>query len=329
MIEKKYDVIALGECLVDFLTESKPQDSSLNLKGNPGGAPANVLAGLSKLEKKTAFIGKVGRDIFGRFLVNAISSVGVDVSGMIMSEDYLTTLAMVALDDSADREFSFYRDNTADVMLQTSEIDYEKIRQSRIFHFGSVSMTTDPARTATFEALKYAMNNNILISCDVNLRRFLWPNLDDARLNIMNSLEFVDILKLSEEELFFLTDAISKDDIEEKMRFLQNRFEFTYFAVTRGDKGSIVLYRDTFYKAGTYDLQKVDTTGAGDAYFAATLNKLLEVENEIDGMSEAYVRLISDYSNAAGSLATSVYGAIPAMPTHQEIEECIRTIPRL
>ncbi|NLL91144.1 MAG: carbohydrate kinase, partial [Ruminococcaceae bacterium] len=164
MIEKKYDVIALGECLVDFLTESKPQDSSLNLKGNPGGAPANVLAGLSKLEKKTAFIGKVGRDIFGRFLVNAISSVGVDVSGMIMSEDYLTTLAMVALDDSADREFSFYRDNTADVMLQTSEIDYEKIRQSRIFHFGSVSMTTDPARTATFEALKYAMNNNILIS---------------------------------------------------------------------------------------------------------------------------------------------------------------------
>ena len=330
MIEKiKYDVTALGECLVDFISDLNPLDSQQSMVGNPGGAPANVMAGLSILGKKSAFIGKVGLDIFGRFLRNAISSVGVDVSSMIMSDEYLTTLAMVALDDSSDREFSFYRNQTADVMLQPSEIDYEKIRQSRIFHFGSVSMTCDPARTATLVSLQYAKKHNVLVSCDVNLRQPLWADLKEAKLNITNSLQFVDILKLSEEELRFLTDDSGVSDIEENMRYLQEKFKFTYFTVTRGSRGSVVLYKNYYYKGKAYDLHKVDTTGAGDAYFAATLSKLLEAENGFDTMSDTYVKMILDYSNAAGSLATSMYGAIPAMPTDQQIENCMRTVPRL
>lgn len=323
MQTKGYDITAIGECLIDF-TSRDADTGALFYKGNAGGAPANVLACAAKMGRRTAIFSKVGQDRFGDFLEETLSSTGIDTSGLIKSTDYPTTLAFVSLDPTGNRSFRFYRKGTADIHLTADEVDMKKLSDTRIFHFGSVSMTAEPFRSTTFAAAEKAGTAGAKISFDPNLRELMWDSLQDAKEQILQGIAFADYVKLSEEELIFLTDGI---DLRQRMLSLFHKNHMSLLIVTLGPGGCICLYKDNFYDSYAYDVPCVDTTGAGDAFWGMALHVILE-HNSGEWNQDGIVNLLR-LANAAGSLTTTRKGAIAGIPTLQEIQHCISHVPLL
>lgn len=306
-----YDIVAVGECLIDFAI--MPSSGPIELKGNPGGAPANVLAAAAKLGRSTAFIGKVGGDYFGNVLRESLVKAGIDTSCLISAKEP-TTLAIVSIDESGERSFSFYRDNTADIDLTEADLDRELLTNTRIFHFGSVSMTAEPARSATLQAAKLAKEAGAVISFDPNLRPMLWKSLDEAKEQIEEGLQIADLVKVNGEEACFLTGV---EDPAEAGRSLMAKYGMKLLAVTLDSAGCVLFSDGKEVCHPGYKADCIDSTGAGDAFWGAALTFILE--NGTGALSE-----LAKTANAAGALTTEKLGAIPALPTREDIEQRIK-----
>lgn len=316
-----FDVVALGETLIDFTPGGANAQGAQLFACNPGGAPANVLAMNARLGGKTAFIGKVGKDNFGDFLRNTMRQSGIDTAGLVADEKLHTTLAFVHLDEKGDRSFTFYRDLGADVMLQSHEVRRDIIDDCRIFHFGAVSLTADPCRTATMEAARYAKAQGKLISFDPNFRPLLWGDPTLAAIWTRRGVQLADLLKVSEEELHLITGTADPQTGAEKLLAMGP----SLVLVSMGEKGAYYRNRVCSGMVPAFAVNTVDTTGAGDAFLGAVHYQLRgKTAAELAQLPGEQLHEIVRFANAAGSLATTAGGAIPAMPTLQAIEECLR-----
>ncbi|MBQ7160524.1 MAG: carbohydrate kinase [Clostridia bacterium] len=322
-MSKTYDVIALGEALIDFTPAGLSAKGLPLYEANPGGAPANVLACVNKLGGRACFIGKVGDDAHGRFLTDNMARYGVDLAGLRIDREIPTTLAFVTLDEKGDRSFSFYRKPGADLMLRESELDACLLCDCRIFHFGSVSLTADPARTATFVAAREAKRDGAMISFDPNYRPLLWESEDAAVMQMKRGAEIADIVKVSDNELVMLTGT---DDLSRGADALLD-MGATLALVSMGAGGSYIATRKYAVRLPTYDVATVDTTGAGDAFLGCILKAVCDMTlDEIADLDPFALQDILDRANACGSLTTTKTGAAPALPADEEIEECRKTV---
>ncbi|MGN0483248.1 MAG: PfkB family carbohydrate kinase [Lachnospiraceae bacterium] len=316
---KTFDVVALGELLIDFTENGESGQGNLLLEANPGGAPCNVLAMLNRLGKKTAFIGKVGKDSFGEMLTEIVRQSGTDVTNLVSDEKVHTTLAFVHTMPDGDRDFSFYRNPGADMMLRKDEIKEEIIRSGKIFHFGTLSSTHEEVREATRYAIDVAKENGLLISFDPNLREPLWDSLEDARREIAYGMSKCDILKISDNEMEFMTGT---DDYTEGVRILRQSYDIPLILVTCGKDGSRAYYKDLIVEAAPF-LQKgtIETTGAGDTFEGCVLSYVLD--KGLNDLTEENLREMLMFANAGASIITTRKGALKVMPTEQEIRELI------
>jgi fructokinase len=319
---KNYDVTALGELLIDFTENgSSPQGNPL-LEANPGGAPCNVLAMLNKLGHKTAFIGKVGKDMFGDQLETALKEVGIATDGLIKDESVHTTLAFVHTYADGDRDFSFYRKPGADMMLSETEVDPELIAQSRIFHFGTLSMTDEVCRQATKKALDIAAASGDVITFDPNLREPLWDSLDEAKAQVAYGMSRCHMLKISDNEIRWFT---GKEDFDEGVACIRRQFpEISLILVTLGKDGSLGFSRShrAFVKGFERD-DTIETTGAGDTFCGSVIHYLLEKGLDEDGirdLKEEELEEMLTFANAAASIITTRKGALRVMPEKAEIK---------
>lgn len=315
MAEKTIDVTALGELLIDFTENGTSAQGNPILEVNPGGAPCNVLAMLQKLGKQTAFIGKVGDDMFGRQLTDAVSSVGVDTRALLVDKEVHTTLAFVHTYPDGDRDFSFYRNPGADMMLTKEDVDEDLIRSSRIFHFGTLSSTHEGVREATRYAIDVAKEAGDLISFDPNLRPPLWSSLDDAKKEIEYGLGKCDILKISDNEVEFL---FGTTDYDLGAKLLKEKYNIPLILITLGPDGSRAYYKDMRVEVAPF-LQDntIETTGAGDTFCASSLNYVLE--HGLDHLTEENLKELLTFANAAASLITTKKGALKVMPEKEEV----------
>jgi len=321
-----FDVVAIGELLIDFTPSGTNQRGDLIFARNPGGAPANVLAANSRIGGKTAFIGKIGEDSFGIYLRDVLNGIGISTEGLVTSKTVNTTLAFVQFDEKGDRSFIFYRKPGADIMLETNDVKESHIADSRIFHFGSVSLTDEPSRSATMHAVCLAKKKGCIISYDPNYRLTLWDNLENAKKQMLMGLTFADIVKVSEEEMILLTGE--KDLV--KGSLLLAKEGAALILISLGDKGA-------FYRRGvlygimpTYNVKTIDTNGAGDAFLGAIHYQLRRKQlSEIRNIGKAELEEIVSFANAAGSLTTTKSGAITALPSLEEIKECMHNVPLL
>ncbi|GAE88349.1 carbohydrate kinase family protein [Acetivibrio straminisolvens] len=315
------DVIAVGELLIDFLPAGTNENGLPLFSSNPGGAPANVLAMLSKLGAKTAFIGKVGKDGFGQFLKATLDNAGIDTTNLLMSSKEMTTLAFVHLDKKGDRSFSFYRKHCADVSLDVGEINKDLLKTCRFLHFGAVSLTDEPSRTATLEAARIAKEAGAIISYDPNYRPALWSDEQEACKYMLKAMEYADLVKVSEDELFLLTQ--SRDFFQGAGKLLGLGPSVIF--VTCGEKGSYVFTKACHACHGGYNVKTVDTTGAGDAFVGAMLWQLkdMSLEEISKTCSQQWENFLA-FSNAAGAIVTTKKGAIPAMPDLGTIDTFVR-----
>lgn len=320
-----YDVTGLGELLIDFTPAGNSSAGNVLFERNPGGAPPNVLAAIARLGGRGAFIGKVGADQFGHFLKRVLDENNIESGGLVFSPDENTTLAFVHLDDKGDRSFSFYRKPGADTTLQPGEVDLELIRQSGIFHFGSLTLTAEPARSATLRALEYAKQQGKIVSYDPNWRPPLWESEAAAKAGMLLGLRFADIVKVSEEELGFLT---GEKDLEKGSALLFDS-GIRLVVVTLGPKGCFYRCAEGTGRLPTYDVKVVDTTGAGDAFFGGLLYSISKLGKKLEEVSLDEVAEMVDFSNAVGALCTTKRGGIPAMPYPEEVERCRKQVPRL
>ncbi|MBU3105460.1 carbohydrate kinase family protein [Clostridium gasigenes] len=316
-----YDVVALGELLIDFTPSGKSGQNNSLFEANPGGAPCNVLSMLSKCKKSTAFIGKVGDDIFGHLLKETIGELGIDSRGLKMSSEVNTTLAFVQIDETGDRNFAFYRNPGADMKLTEGEVDESIIKDTKIFHFGTLSMTHDDVRKATKKAISIAKENRILISFDPNLREPLWRNMEDAIEQMKFGCSVCDILKIEDKELEIITGY---EKIDDGVKSLQEQYDINLIMVTSGAYGSRAYSKDmmVFKKAFITD-KTVDTTGAGDTFCGACLSYILD--NGLKNLNEEKLGKMLTFSNAAASIVTTRKGAIKSMPEIEEVEEYIKS----
>ncbi len=313
------DVVALGELLIDFTLNGTSNQGNPLFEANPGGAPCNVLAILQKLGKNTAFIGKVGKDQFGKQLRQTIEEIGICSDYLKEDPEIPTTLAFVHNMPDGDRSFSFYRKPGADVMLNEDDISGDIIENAKIFHFGTLSMTHDNARKATLKALEIARKAGVIISLDPNLREPLWDSLDAAKEQILTALSYCDVLKISDNEIQFLT---GEDDYDEGIRKLREQFDIKLICLTMGKDGSRAYYKDIRVCADGFRQDKVvDTTGAGDTFCGCVLNYICD--NGLDNLSEDNLKEMLVYANAAASLITTKKGAIRSMPTREEIDSLV------
>ncbi len=315
---KQYDVVALGELLIDFTPAGKSENGNPIFERNPGGAPANVLAALANFGKQTGFLGKVGTDMFGDYLKGVLEQYKIDTQGLLQTSQYNTTLAFVQLDENGDRSFSFYRNPGADFMLYPYEVNKEMIQNCKVFHFGSVSMTGNPAREATLSAAAYAKELGKVVSYDPNLRELLWENEVEARKYMLEGMQYADVLKISQEELYFL---VGETTLAAGAKLLQEQFHISLVVVTRGAEGCYYRVGDLDGSAPAYAVNTVDTTGAGDAFTAGLLNKLIDKDLKLDTLTKKELEECISFATVVGSLATKKKGAIPAMPTLDEVLE--------
>mgnify|MGYP006074327475 FL=1 len=319
-METRYDVVALGELLIDFTENGLSGQGNPLLEANPGGAPCNVLAMLNRLGKKTAFIGKVGNDQFGKMLKEVVEESGTDVSGLAMDEQVHTTLAFVHTFPDGDREFSFYRNPGADMMLTKKEVDPELIKKARIFHFGTLSSTHAGVREATRYAIDVAKENGLLVSFDPNLREPLWESLDQAKEEILYGMSKCDILKISDNEMEFMTGTT---DYNKGVEMLREQFDIPLICVTLGREGSRAFYKDMIVEAAPFVREDtIETTGAGDTFEACTLNYILE--HGLEDLTEENLKEMLTFGNAGASIITTRKGALKGMPEKEEIEKVTR-----
>lgn len=315
---KQFDVIAMGELLIDFTTYGESNQGNTLFEACPGGAPCNVLSLLAKLGKKTAFLGKVGEDQFGKLLRTTLQSVGIDDSYLLADKEVNTTLAFVHTLEDGDREFSFYRNPGADMMLTEDEVEEEFIKQAKIFHFGTLSMTHEGVRKATKKAIKIAKEAGIFISFDPNLREPLWTSLDLAKEQMEYGFSYCDMLKISDNEIQFVTGV---EDYEEGIQYLQEKYHIPIILLTMGKAGSRVYYNGICVEREGKKVQAVDTTGAGDTFCGSILYYLLE--NDFAHLTEGQLGEMLEFANAAAAIVTTKKGAIRSMPSKEEILEII------
>ena len=313
---KEVDVTALGELLIDFTENGVSGQGNPLFEANPGGAPCNVLAMLSRLGHKTAFVGKVGKDFFGEQLKSAIREVGIDDEYLRMDEKVHTTLALVHTFPDGDRDFSFYREPGADMMLTEEEIPVELLENTKVFHFGTLSMTHEGVREATKKAIHVAKESGALISFDPNLRPPLWKSLDDAREQVLYGLKFCDVLKISDNEIQWLT---GEEDYTAGVNWILERFHTPLVLVSMGKEGSRAYYQGRMVEVKPYLRDNtIETTGAGDTFCGCVLHYV--VEHGLEALTDADLTEMLDFANCAASIVTTRKGALRVMPSREEIE---------
>ena len=316
---KKYDVIALGELLIDFTMNGQSEQGNNMFEDCPGGAPCNVLALLNKMGKKTAFIGKVGKDQFGALLRDTITEAGIDASNLMVDENVNTTLAFVHTFPDGDREFSFYRNPGADMMLTADEVNPEVVKDTKVFHFGTLSMTHEGVREATKKAVETAKANGCLVSFDPNLRPPLWSSLDLAKEQMEYGFGKCDILKISDNEIQFVS---GKEDYDEGIAYLQETYNIPLILLTMGKDGSRAYYKGMRVERPGFSVKAIETTGAGDTFCGSSLNYL--VDHDFENLTEEQLGEMLTFANAAAALVTTKKGAIKAMPVKEEVLELIQ-----
>ena len=306
---KKFDVVALGELLIDFTDNGLSAQGNPVFEANPGGAPCNVLAMLRKLDKNVAFVGKVGCDGFGKQLADVVAAAGICTDGLKWDENVHTTLAVVHTLPGGDRDFSFYRNPGADMMLTEEELPMEMIENTRIFHFGTLSMTHEGVRKATLKAIDAAKKAGALISFDPNLRPPLWNSLEEAAEQIHVGLQLCDILKIADNELAFLT---GETDLLLGAEVLRRSYPNIHLlCVTAGANGSYAFCGDAHVFVPAFCVRTVDTTGAGDTFGGCVLHHVLTHGLNLD---ETSLHQMLTFSNAAAALVTTCKGALRSMP---------------
>lgn len=312
---KKYDVIALGELLIDFTQNGVSEQGNGMFEANPGGAPCNVLSMLNNLGKKTAFIGKVGKDQFGMTLKKSLEELGIGTENLMMDEEIHTTLALVHTFADGDRDFSFYRNPGADMMLREDELKEELLRDTRLFHFGTLSMTHEGVRKATKKALAIAKESGALISFDPNLREPLWDTLEHAKEQIRWGLGQCDILKISDNEIQWLT---GEENFTAGVQKIREEFPIPLILVSMGRDGSRAYYKDGYVEVAPF-LQEhtIETTGAGDTFCACVINYVLD--HGLTDLSKEQLTEMLTFANAAASIITTRKGALRVMPSRQEV----------
>ena len=316
-----FDIVALGELLIDF-TESGLSPSGMRLfEQNAGGAPCNMLAAATRLGMSTAFIGKVGEDSHGRFLKKTIRDAGICTDGLLLDEKVFTTLAFVSLAATGEREFSFARKPGADTRLKSEELNPEIVNNCRIFHFGSLSLTDDPARSATFAALRGARASKALVSYDPNYRKGLWKSPELAQKWIQAPLETVDIIKVSEEELEIVTGF---SDLRDACAYLHGK-NIQCVVITLGKEGAYVSLRGkgAALVEGAPDGELVDKTGAGDAFWGAFLSEYIKIGKTLDELLLEDAVHCARTANVVATLSISKRGGIPAMTYRREVQAAL------
>jgi len=315
-----FDVVALGELLIDFTPYGVSSSGMKLFEQNPGGAPANVLTALSKMGLRTGFIGKVGDDIHGLFLKNVLEEQGIDTSSLVLDKEVFTTLAFVELSSTGERNFSFARKPGADTCLTVEDVKEDYVSKARVFHFGSLSLTNEPSRSATIASLEYAKNAGVIISYDPNYRPLLWDSEQEAMDRMKSVLKYVDILKVSDEETKLLTGA---DDPVEASKILLD-MGISIVAVTLGSEGAIVRTKEGMAQVPAFESKVVDTTGAGDSFWGGFLYMLIKSNKLPKDISIGEAKEFTLFANAVASLCVEKRGAIPAMPSLEEVEERLR-----
>jgi fructokinase len=313
------DVICLGELLIDFVPTVTGTDliSAPEFKKAAGGAPANVAVGLQQLGINAGFMGKVGDDAFGHFLIKALTDKGVDTASVQYTDEARTGLAFVSLKADGDREFMFYRHPSADMLLCPSEIDDEVIKAAKVFHYGSITLIDEPVRSATLHAIDVAADAGCLISYDPNLRLALWPDEASAKAGLLLGLAKANIVKISEEEVEFLTGI---NDLEEGKNKLWHD-SLQLMVITRGSKGC--CYYTTKYQGEveSFNVKAVDTTGAGDGFVAGLLQGILKDPESLN--NQASLQALCRFANAVGAITTTERGGIPSLPNYEIVKSLL------
>ena len=321
-MNKQYDVVALGELLIDLTENGTSGQGNPVYEANPGGAPCNVLSMLNRLGHQTAFLGKVGNDIFGRQLRSTVESAGINVEGLLTDEDVRTTLAFVETKPDGDRDFFFYRNPGADMMLREEEVRDDIIADAKIFHFGTLSMTNEPVRSATKHAIAVAKENGALISFDPNIREPLWKDMEEAKEQTAYGLSVCDILKISDNEIQWFS---GKEDYTEGIRMLQQTYQIPLILLSMGRDGSRAYYKNMIVEIPAF-LQKntIETTGAGDTFGACCLHYILQYG--LMELTEQQLKDMLTFANAAASIITTRKGALRVMPSLEEIQNYFESI---
>lgn len=310
-----FDIVAVGEMLIDFT----PNPGGL-FKANPGGAPCNFLTMAQKMGSRTAFIGKVGADAFGKQLRDGLKDQGINIKGLQLDERYPTTLAFVHLTEEGDRSFSFYRKGCADVMLSKADVDYNLIDNAKALHFGSLSFTAEPSRSTVFEMLEHAKTNHKIVTYDPNYRPALWSSEQEAVKYMKKGMSYADLVKVSEEELVLITDTQS---LQEGCTNL-HQMGVKLVLVTRGEKGVYYSYPKGQGNVAGIQAKVVDTTGAGDTFFGATIHQIIALKDGIEFMEIEELESILNISNVAAAICIEGYGGIPSIPTKLQVMDRVR-----
>lgn len=310
------DVVALGELLIDFTCVSTDADGYPTMAAHPGGAPANFLAALTKFGAKTALLGKVGTDAFGKMLTSTLEKAGIETRGLIATDDVFTTLAFVTLDETGNREFSFSRKPGADTQIRFEDLNLSLIDEAKIFHFGTLSLTDEPARTATQKAVAYAKSKGKLITYDPNLRKPLWEDLNVAREQLIWGLTQADVVKISDEEVEFLFGL----GVEEGAEYILKNFGVKLVFVTCGADGSYFKNAAASGKvSGLNDISVIDTTGAGDIFGGSAVWKLLQLNQAPETLTEEQLRDVVCFACTSAGLSTTKHGGISSIPEYVQI----------
>ena len=317
---KNFDVVAIGELLIDFTENGKSAQGNPMMEANPGGAPCNVLAMLTKLGKKTGFIGKIGNDMFGDQLEKAVREVGIDTAGLKRDPEVNTTLAFVHTKEDGDREFSFYRNPGADMMISEDDLEESLIQGCRIFHYGTLSMTHETCRRATYRAIAEAKAAGAVLSFDPNLREPLWKSLDEAREQILYGMGQCDVLKISDNEIQWLTGQM---DFDAGAAWIRRQFPgISLILVSIGKEGSRAYKGDLRVEVPAFVQENtIETTGAGDTFCACILNYILE--HGLENLTEEQLKEMLTFANGAASIVTTRKGALRVMPSREEVDALI------
>ena len=317
-----YDVIALGELLIDFASQSVDAAGYPTMAANPGGAPGNFLAALNAYGKKTAFLGKVGDDAFGHLLLGTMNRAGIETKGILVDPTVFTTLAFVTFDETGDRSFSFARKPGADTQLVWEEVDKTMIDDAKVFHFGTLSLTGEPARTTTQKAVAYARDKGKLITCDPNLRKPLWATMEEAKEQILWSLQQADVVKISDDEVDFLWGCSPEEGADKLLK----EFGVSLAMVTLGPKGCLLKTADAVCNVSGPKVNPVDTTGAGDIFGGSAVSRLLDLGKDIADLTEEDLAFIGRFATTAASLSTEFIGGIPSIQDEKVVLERMQNL---
>ena len=317
-----YDVVAMGELLIDFTCVSTDHEGYPTMAANPGGAPGNFLAALNAYGKKTAFLGKVGDDAFGHLLLGTLNQAGIETRGIIVDPTVFTTLAFVTFDETGDRSFSFARKPGADTQLTWEEVDKTMIDEAKVFHFGTLSLTGEPARTTTQKAVAYAKAQGKLITCDPNLRKPLWATMEEAKEQILWSLQQADVVKISDDEVDFLWGCTPEEGADK----LLNEYGVSLAMVTLGPKGCYLKTANAVCNAPGPKVSPVDTTGAGDIFGGSAVSRLLDLGKEIADLTAEDLAFIGRFATTAASLSTDFVGGIPSIQDKEVVLKRMETL---